>query len=178
MAQRTAYWVLRFTHFVWAFSMGMLPAIAFAQSQAPARSDDVRVPVSRDTWLSSVDSERSGNNGGAARMKLKSYQEMSLLDIDPAELKGRTIEQATLLLRASPGTTLKRVTVSSCSAEWFEGQGSGYAVEDGASTFAMRRHPDTPWSYPESDFCSVILGQGHSRWQSHDAAAADADGWQ
>lgn len=138
----------------------------------------VRVPVVRDTWLSSVASERTGSNGGAARMKLKSYQEMSLVDIDANAFRGRVVESATLFLRAAPGTTLRRLSVGSCSAEWFEGTGTGYASQVGASTFQHRRHPDTSCSYPGSDFCSVVLGQGNSVWRSSDASEADGEGWQ
>jgi len=40
--------------------------------------------VSRDTWVSEVGQEADGNNGGAPRLKLKSIQEMTLIDVDPA----------------------------------------------------------------------------------------------
>lgn len=137
----------------------------------------VRIPVSRDTWLSSVPQEQSGSNGGATRLKLKSYQELSLVDIDPAMLQGRTIEQATLVVRASPETTLGRVTVGSISAEWTEGSETNYRAQPGVSTFAHRQHPDVPWSYAGSDLCSVVLGLGNSTWHSADASPPDAEGW-
>ena len=151
---------------------------AWAQTSPTTAAQSVKLPVSRDTWISSVERECAGSNGGAARMKLKSNQEMSLVDFDPAPLKGRIIQKASLHLRTASETTLKRITVSSCSAEWFEGTATGYASQSGASTFLHRRHPDTPWSFAGSDFCSVVLGQGNSIWQSRDAAAADSEGWQ
>ena len=54
----------------------------------PARSRSVRLDVTRDTWVSEVGQEADGNNGGAPRLKLKSIQEMSLVDIDAAPLRG------------------------------------------------------------------------------------------
>ena len=42
----------------------------------------VRLDVTRDTWVSEVGPKADGNNGGASRLKLKSIQEMTLLDID------------------------------------------------------------------------------------------------
>ena len=46
----------------------------------------VRLEVTRDTWVSDVGREADGNNGGAPRLKLKSIQEMTLLDVDATPL--------------------------------------------------------------------------------------------
>jgi hypothetical protein len=75
--------------------------------------------VTRDAWISEVGPEADGNNGGAPRLKLKSIQEMSLLDFDPKSLLGRTIRSAVLHLKKAGDEPLKRVTVSSIGAEWF-----------------------------------------------------------
>jgi lysophospholipase L1-like esterase len=117
-----------------------------------------RLPVIRDTWFSEVGKEADGSNGGAARLKLKSYQEMSLVDIDPAPLKGRVVKSATLHLRSVGEPHLKRVTVGSFGAPWVEGTATNYASEPGSSTFNDRRHPDTAWTLAGSDLCSVIFG--------------------
>ncbi|MGC1720438.1 MAG: hypothetical protein WA746_15755 [Isosphaeraceae bacterium] len=53
----------------------------------PASTSQVtRLEVSRDTWVSEVGQEADGNNGGAPRLKLKSIQEMTLIDVDLAPL--------------------------------------------------------------------------------------------
>ena len=52
----------------------------------PARS--VRLDVTRDTWVSEVGQEADGNNGGAPRLKLKSIQEMTLVDVDASAARG------------------------------------------------------------------------------------------
>ena len=70
------------------------------------------------------------------------------------------------------------MTVSSVGAEWFEGTGSGYAVQPGGATFRHRRHPDLPWSIGGGDLCHVILGNGGTTWRMADASPPDRDGWQ
>jgi hypothetical protein len=113
--------------------------------------------------------ERDGNNGGASRLKLKSIQEMSLVDVDAAPLRGRTIRSVTLLVRRSDNEPLRRVTVGSVGAAWFEGSGSGYAVQPGGATFRRRRHPDLFWSTAGGDICNVVLGNGGTTWRMADA---------
>ena len=134
--------------------------------------------VSHDTWVSDVGPEGDGNNGGASRLKLKSIQEMTLLDVDAAPLRGRTIRSAALHLRKAGDEPVRRVTVSGVGAEWFEGTGSGYAVQPGGVTFRHRRHPDLPWSIGGGDLCHAILANGGTTWRMADASPPDRDGWQ
>ena len=138
----------------------------------------LRLDVTRDTWVSDVGREVDGNNGGASRLKLKSFQEMSLVDVDAAPLRGRVIQSATLHLRKAGNEPLRRVTVSGVGAEWFEGTGSGSTVQPGGATFRHRRHPDLPWSMGGGDLCHVVLGNGGTIWQMADASAPDPHGWQ
>ena len=162
-------------------AIGLTTAIADAHGQnQPARhvAHSVRLDVTRDAWISEVGPEADGNNGGAPRLKLKSIQEMSLLDIDPKPLLGRTIRSAVLHVKKAGDEPLKRVTVSSVGAEWFEGTGSGYAIQPGGVTFRHRRHPDLPWSIGGGDLCHVVLGNGGTTWRMADASPPDGDGWQ
>jgi hypothetical protein len=147
---------------------------------ATPTSKDMRLEVTRDTWVSEVGPEADGNNGGASRLKLKGIQEMSLIDVDPAPLRGRVIREATLHLKLAGGEPLRRVTVGGIGAEWFEGTGSGYARQPGGATFRHRRHPDLAWSSarPGGDLCHVILGNGGTNWGMADASQPDSDGWQ
>ena len=155
-----------------------LPA-SFGQNQpGGARRVPVRLDVTRDTWISEVGREADGNNGGAPRLKLKSIQEMSLLDIDPKPLAGLTIRSAVLHLKKAGDELLKRVTVSTVAAEWDEGTGTGYAIQPGGATFRHRRHPDLPWSLGGGDICHVILGSGGTIWRMADASPPDRDDWQ
>lgn len=138
----------------------------------------VRVPVTRDTWFSNVGMEADCNLGGATKLKLKSNQEMALIDIDLAPLQCLAVRKATLHLHLAGDQPLRRVTVGSFGAEWVEGTSPSYAPQAGSSSFNHRRHPDLPWAEPGSDMCSVILGQGGTRWRTADASPPDAQGWQ
>jgi len=140
----------------------------------PAR----RLDVTRDNWVSEVGSEADGNNGAAPRLKLKSIQEMTLLDVDARSLRGRTIRSAELHLKLAGDQPLRRVSVSSVGADWFEGRGSGYAIQPGGATFRRRRHPDLSWSIGGGNLCNVVLGNGGTIWRMADASPPDHDGWQ
>src|SRR4051812_29771157 len=93
----------------------MIPAAlalsALVLAQAP---QSVRLDVTRDTWLSDVGRESDGSNGGSPRLKLKSHQEFTILDIDPGvpALTGRPIRSAILHVRSTGPPRLKRVTVA------------------------------------------------------------------
>ncbi len=145
---------------------------------APSEVAGIRFPIVRDTWFSNAGDESKGNNGGASRMKLKSIQEMSLVDIDPSALKGRVVRRATLHLHLSGNEVLHRVTVSSFASEWVEGTGSGYEKQPGSSTFDFQRYPDAAWAYPGSDLTSVMLGQGGTIWHMAEASPPDEQRWQ
>ena len=145
----------------------------------------IRVEVTRDTWVSSYQGETEGSNGGADRLKIKGHQEMTLLDIDPSQITGRVIEQATLHVRnVNPKIPLKRVGISTISAEWTEGRGRRYEKVSGASTFHWRSYPDVPWIEGKinesgySDLTQVMFGEGGTFWSHADATPPDVDGWQ
>lgn len=147
----------------------------------PPAGEAVRVPVSRDLWISSVDSEVDGNNGGSPKLKFKSYQEFSLVDFDPAPFRGRIVLGATLHLRLAGEERLHRMTVGGVAGEWVEGTSSGYQPQAGSSSFRWRKHPDVPWSRRSDgggDVTSAIFGQSGQPWASVDAVPPDAEGWQ
>ncbi len=157
-------------------AVGSAPAAVAAVP--PPSGEAVKLPVTRDTWFSNVGVEADGNNGGADKLKLKSIQEMSLIDVDPAALRGRVIQGATLHLHLAGDPILRRVTVSTFGAEWVEGTSSNYAPQKGSSCHKWRQYPDVPWTTPGSDLCSVMLGQGGTTWRMADAFPPDAGGWQ
>ena len=145
----------------------------------------IRLEVTRDTWVSSYPGETEGSNGGEDRLKAKGHQEMTLIDIDPFQITGRVIERAVLHLRsANPKIPLKRVGVSTISAEWTEESGGRYAKVKGASTFRWRAYPDVPWVEGKisesgySDLTQVMFGEGGTFWTHADATPPDANGWQ
>jgi hypothetical protein len=138
----------------------------------------LRLPVRADTWVSSAPGETEGNNGGAARLKTKSYQEMTLLDLDPAPLAGRVIERATLHLRSVAGSPLGRASVSSVGAPWREGRSKSYAREPGAASFREAETGRRAWTEAGGDLSEVVLAAGNTRWSSAEATPPDERGWQ
>ena len=104
--------------------------------------------MSRDTWVSEVGQEADGNNGGAPQLKLKSIQEMTLIDVEPAPLRGRAIAAAALHLKSAGDPPLRRVTVGGIGAQWFEGSGSGYASKRAAPRSAIAAIPICPGRSP------------------------------
>jgi 3D (Asp-Asp-Asp) domain-containing protein len=149
-----------------------------AAEPTPKSPETIRLGITRDTWFSEVGREAEGNTGGADRLKVKSIQEMSLVDFDPAPLRGRLVGSATLHLRVRGAETLRRMTIGSFSADWTEGTATGYEPQKGSSCFNWRQYPDVPWAYRGSDLCEVIFGRGGSRWQTTDASSVGQDGWQ
>lgn len=147
-----------------------------------------KFPVTRDLWISSASGEEEGNNGGAPRLKVKGYQEFSILDFDLAPLLGKRIEKATLHLKKTGGERLYRVGVSSITSDWVEGTGSNYEKVEGTSSFRWRKYQSEPWfdrncgswGTPRkeySDITSVIFGLGGSIWANSDASEPNDD-WQ
>ncbi|MFN7208303.1 MAG: hypothetical protein ACK5UN_01070, partial [Planctomycetota bacterium] len=120
----------------------------------------VRIDIARDTWVSNYPSEQSGSNGGAPRLKLKSIVELSIIDFQPGLLKGKQIQSAKLMLKVEGDRPIERVTLSTLSADWIEGDGSGYQKVQGASTFTHRVYPSERWY--DSDLTAVSIGQGNT----------------
>lgn len=128
------------------------------------RSEQVRLPVSRDTWVSTVGSEGIGNNGGSARLKLKSIQEFSIVDLDVTALRGKRIKEAKLFLKVAGEEKIGRVSISTITTQWNEGTGQSYEVQPKSSSFLFQSYPNQKWA--DGDLTSVCLGQGGSFWRS------------
>lgn len=160
-----------------------LPALSELLERKPSRAkksggETTRLSVTRDVWFSEVGKEAEGNNGGSDRLKVKSIQEMSLLDFDPAPLRGRVVRWARLHVRMRGEEILHCVTVGTFSSEWVEGTAANYEPQKGSSCFNWREYPDVPWAYRGSDLCEVIFGRGGSRWRTTDASPPAEGGWQ
>ncbi len=140
-------------------------------------AEPVRVPVTRDAWISAFPAEQEGNNGGSPRMKLKGIQEFALVDGDWGALAGKKVARAELWLHLeSKDAPLGRVTVSTVGAAWEEGTGSSYDKGTGAS-FRWAA-PGQTWAGAGSDVTWVVAGLGGTRWGFGDASARDGAGWQ
>ncbi|OEU71844.1 MAG: hypothetical protein BA864_06020 [Desulfuromonadales bacterium C00003093] len=139
---------------------------------------EVRVAVSRDTWVSSFHDEQDANLGGANRLKTKGIQEFSIIDLSPEQLRGRVITRATLHLHCRSEAPLRRVTVSTLAADWVEGTATRYRTQVGSASFNWAAQSQTPWAWPGSDITAVMNGLGHTIWRFADASPPDNDNWQ
>ena len=138
-------------------------------------AETLRFPAVRDLYVSSASGEEEGNNGASPRLKVKGYQEFSLLDFDVASLRGRRIKEAKIGVKLASEERLHQVTVGSIVVPWNEGDGAGYAKVEGASSFRWRETPKIPWSDSVgvdvySDITSVTFGEGGSCWACGEAS--------
>ena len=141
-------------------------------------SEPVRVEITRDNWISSSATEVEGNNGASPKLKLKGVQELALMDVDAGALKGRRVVKAELHLHGLGDEVLRRITVSTITDEWAEGDATGYKKTPGASSFAWARTGERRWGGTEPDITGVMCGAGGSVWSFGDASPRNADGWQ
>ncbi len=139
-----------------------------------AETKQIRLPATRDTWLSNAGDESKGANGGAPRLKLKSIQELSLIDFDFASLRGQSVKRAQLYLKRASDIPVDRITISTISADWVEGTAQNYEIVTGQSTFSHRLYPTELWN--DSDITAVSLGSGGTHWHSL-VPREEADGW-
>jgi len=94
------------------------------------KNTEIRIPVTRDTWVSSFHDEQNANLGGADRLKTKGIQEFTLVDLDPQPFQGRVITGATLHLHSRSEAPLRRVTISTLATNWVEGTSTRYRSRD------------------------------------------------
>ena len=105
---------MRHPAFAWAIAFTCLAGASARGADDPPKAQgkpegkEVKLLVTRDTWFSQVGNEANCNLGGSSQLKLKSLQEMSLIDVDPKAIKGHVINGATLYLRSKGQPHLKR----------------------------------------------------------------------
>lgn len=101
--------------------LGAISNACLAQTRPP-KGEPVKLPVTRDNWMSSAGGETTGNNGGANKFKLKGRQEYAIFDVDVGGLKGKIVTGAMFHFHTTtPNAAALRVTVSSVATPWVEG---------------------------------------------------------
>lgn len=164
--------------------MALAACLAFAPDialgivvQSPA-THTLRLPITRDTWLSSFKGERDANLGGEKKLKAKGIVEFSIVDFDPEPIRGRVVAAATLHVHSRSAIPLRRVTVSSLASDWVEGTATRYRTQAGSSSFNWAAQARQPWAWPGSDVTAVMNGLGHTIWGFADASPPDQGSWQ
>lgn len=154
------------------------------QTVWPPKGQPFKVVVNKDTWISMMPGEQNGSNGGATQLKLKGEQEVSIVDVNPALLKGKIITGALLHVKlSSKDAPLMRVSVSTVASPWVEGNSTNYKPQEGTSCWNYAQHSQdpkkaVPWTFAGSFFVDASFGLGHTIWKFADATPPDADGWQ
>jgi len=151
-----------------------------AKSFLPPSNQIIKCTVTRDTWISSVNEEKDGSNGGSKKLKLKGQQEYTLLDIDTSALKGKLISGALLHIHSeSPEKApLARIGISAISSEWTEGTSTNYSPQTGSSCFSQAEYKKRDWTYPGSTLMDVVFGYGNTIWKFANVTSPDTEGWQ
>jgi hypothetical protein len=152
----------------------MLPALLALFAQPAAAP--IRLDVVADTSIAAHPSEVTFNLGASSRIRVKGIQHFMLMEFDLTSVAGMTVSRAVLHVRnAGDQLWLRTVGLSTISADWQEGTGTGQAVP-GAVCFAFAAFPDKLWAGPQSDFTDVTFGQGDTLAAYTDIRQA-ADGW-
>lgn len=141
-------------------------------------TDSVRIEINRDAWISAYPGEQDGNNGAAPRLKLKGIQEFFLFDFDASPYRGKKIQRAELRIKSANEDPALRVTVSTVTTQWQEGNGNSYSKESEGCSFLWAVAGKERWTKDGGDITDVTLGNGGSIWSFGDASPKDSDGWQ
>ena len=176
--KRVFIWISLF--FIWGNCITHVNADTKPKSTWPPEGHPVICPVTRDTSVSSVGEERTGNNGRAGKIKVKGQQECILLDIDTTPLKGKIVTGALLHIRsASPRKApLMRLGVSSVAGSWVEGTSASYSPQIGSSCYDQAEYKKCDWAYPGSTLMDLVFGRGHTIWKFADCTWPDSGDWQ
>ncbi|MHC4249740.1 MAG: hypothetical protein ACYS9X_11495, partial [Planctomycetota bacterium] len=145
----------------------------------PPKGRPVKLPVTRDAWVSSYRTEKKGNLGGSKRLKAKGCQEYTLFDVDAAPLKGKVVTGALWHFHsASPNAIFRRTTVSTVATPWVEGTSDGYRPQGGSVCYEQAALGSRDWAYPGSTILDAAWGRGHTLWRFAECSPPDAGGWQ
>ena len=177
-----------------SYSVRFLVLIAVvAMASAAGLAKEEKFTCSRDVWVSGAGEEVNHSMGKTPTMKIKTIQEMVVLDFDLSALKGKTVgggylyfnivhdpvEIARHKLPFQRKHLLRLIGLSTISTDWVEGKGAeNYAVDEAGcgATFLEASYSKKPWSFPGSDISDVTFGNGSTL--QHHAELEDAkDTW-
>jgi hypothetical protein len=148
----------------------------------PPSGEAVKAPVTRDTWVSCVGEEINGNMGGEDKLKTKTVQEITIVDLDPKQLAGRVILGGSLHVKFKNVNDVDRpqlrLAVSTLASDWVEGTSTNYLSQAGSSSFNWAEQDKKPWAFPGSDFIYVMCGGGNTFYRVCESTPRDKDGWQ
>jgi len=179
-----------------AFLLCLLIAVGGLVSCANAGdAAQVKLVVTRDVWVSGYPDEVDTSMGKTPRLKLKTNDEVALLDFDVSGLKGRRVVAAELWMHNTPESVaaekarlgvpaerpdcLRKIGVSTVTSPWEEGaQAQDYQPDPTGhgATYNQASSGRSDWAYPGSKLYSVIMGNGNSI-HCHGEREYRGDGW-
>ena len=154
----------------------LLAALLFHIVATSSSANPLRLPVTADTSICIHENERALNDGGKSRLRVKGNEHILLFEVDASKLRGKTVEEARLWVRAAGEVRLKVMGVSTVATAWSEGAGTDTAAGKGESCFLQAARGERDWAGPGSDFLGAAFGAGGSVWEAVEVRA-EKDGW-
>jgi len=178
--------------------LAVVPLVVLVAASA-ARGAEKKFTCTRDVWVSAVPAGDAGEKefdtsmGKTATLKLKTIQEMAILDFDMSDLKGKTVTGGWLWFHivANPEEVkrldlpfkrkhlLRGIGVSTVSSDWVEGASAqSYKVDRAGfgATFREASWSKKPWAWPGGDLTDVTFSNGNTL-QCHANLEDKADMW-
>lgn len=164
---------------------GVLLLCAFCASGLVAET--IKCPTSRDVWISTQGKAADYNMGAASTIKMKFIQEFAIVDFDVKVLKGKSVKEAWLYVKASGGwpkeyglnggTPFKHFSVATVGKEWVEGKSKRYATDavGHGATFNESSYKKSNWGWPGARLVDVTLG--NCRTYRGEVALEPHSGW-
>lgn len=168
---------LKCSLWVVAMSMAILPTLGAELRPVRLSENSLKLYPSRDLWVSSYRNESAGNMGRTSVLKLKTIQEMLIIDFSIEPIKGRQVVSAELYFHSNTSNrelarlglgpqdvdALRKIGISTVASDWVEGNNtSSYRPDpDGhGACFDFASYPDEPWAWKGSKLWDVIMGNG------------------
>jgi len=132
-----------------------------------ARKKTVKLPVIKDTVLWMYRGEPTTDFGAAEPLFVEGAHYAALLGFDVSAARGKKVSQARLWIHREGEARLVKLVLSTISADWIEGRGTGHGPDPGASCAAyVRIDPETGkalrWAGAGSDVTDVIMSHGNT----------------
>ncbi len=139
-------------------------------------AETLKLKILSDTSISCHPQEQGLNAGGATALKMKGLENVILLEVDAAPLKGKVVEKAVLFLHGEADRMMvRKVGVSTVAVPWRAGAGR---YSPAGADEACFNWPGTggAWAGPGLGFLDILWGRAGTIWCA-DFAETTGAGW-
>ncbi len=142
----------------------------------------VKLPVIKDTALWMYRGEPTTDFGAAEPLFVEGAHYAALLGFDVSAARGKKVNQARLWLHQEGEARLVKLALSTISADWIEGSGTGVGADPMGSCAAYGRidqqtREPVRWAGPGSDVTDVIMTHGNTLIAEQEVRQ-ESGGWQ